>query len=579
MRKSFFPGSFGILMSLAAVSAVAAQTTVPAPTFYPPPGTYQSRLQVSIFGTAATTLPPFGTQGYYTTDGSTPTLTHGNPYFGAITVNASETIKAIVFTSNNQVSPVSSASYVINLPAESALPAGEWTPEGPSSSSSVSCGGPGSGGNPGNYGKMGVPSASNIPGSRVGGFNWTDDNGNLWLFGGSGYDSVTCGAERNDLWMFDISTREWTWMGGSSTPTQVQLSTGIFGDPGVYGTLGLFAAANVPGSRDHGVTWTDHSRNFWLMGGEGFDASGTFGALNDVWEYKPSAHQWAWMAGSKYVNQGAYFNSFGVFHSGNTPGARYGAVSFTDSSGNLWLFGGYGYDAVSTEGYLCDLWEFNPSTRQWAWMGGSHYANQPGTYNRLGVPSLGGHPGGREGQMGWVGSDGNFWLFGGYGYPGWGGGPVAMNDLWEFNPGTLHWTWISGYQNPGTYGSPTTGYQVFNIFGQQGVYGELTVPDPGNSPGGRGNGSTWTDRDGNLWLYGGEGYDAVGTGGYLNDMWSSSLPPASGPGWAAKTWPTALVTTPVLTPALWPEPAVGRTSPAISGSSPEATFLVLTTSS
>lgn len=521
MRKPTFPVCFGILMSLAVVSTTAAQTsTLPAPTSWPPPGSYQARLQVSLFDTAG----PTGLGGtltfVYTTDGSTPSLTHGTGYQGAITVNGSETIKAIAISDQNSsdVSPVYTASYVIHLPAESPLPAGQWTSQGPTSPG-VSCGGPGSSGSPGTYGKMGVPAATNVPSSRYGGFHWTDDNGNLWLFGGSGYDSVTCGFELNDLWMFNISTQEWTWVGGSSAPTQILTSSGNQGDAGVYGTLGAFAAANMPGSRDEGVTWTDHSGNFWLMGGEGFDASGTYGSLNDVWEYKPSTHQWAWMAGSKYVNERAYFNSFGVFHSGNTPGARYGAVSFTDSSGNLWLFGGYGYDAVSTQGELCDLWEFNPSTRQWAWMGGSHYANQPGTYNTLDVASQGGHPGGRAFQMGWVGSDGHFWLFGGYGYPGWGGGPVAMNDLWEFNPSTLNWTWISGYDGPGTYGTVTTGYQVFNIFGQPGVYGTLDVPDPGNTPGGRGRGSAWTDTDGNLWLYGGEGYDSVGTGGYLNDMW------------------------------------------------------------
>ena len=48
-----------------------------------------------------------------------------------------------------------------------------------------------------------------------------------------------------------------------------------------------------------------------------------------------------------------------------------GASSWTDSSGNLWLFGGYGVDANGLESGLNDLWEFNPSTNEWAWMGGA----------------------------------------------------------------------------------------------------------------------------------------------------------------------------------------------------------------
>jgi hypothetical protein len=31
----------------------------------------------------------------------------------------------------------------------------------------------------------------------------------------------------------------------------------------------------------------DSSGNFWLFGGNGLDASGTLGYLNDVWEYQP----------------------------------------------------------------------------------------------------------------------------------------------------------------------------------------------------------------------------------------------------------------------------------------------------
>jgi N-acetylneuraminic acid mutarotase len=535
MRKSIFPFNFGILMSLAVVSMAAAQTTIPAPTIYPPSGTYQSRLQVSLFESASGN----NTEVYYTTDGSTPSptnrttyqgaLTVDGPYIGAITVNGSVTLKAIAYDfATDTSSTVTSVTYVIKLPAESPLPVGDWTSQGPTGPPGVNCGGPGSGGDPGSFGKMGVPTATNIPSSRTGGSNWTDDNGNLWLFGGHGYDSVTCDVELNDLWMFNISTQEWTWMGGSSAPTNDQIGGGETGDAGVYGTLGEFAAANMPGSRNSGVSWTDRSGNLWLFGGEGLDSAGTYGSLNDVWEYNPSTHQWAWMAGSKYVNERAYFDSFGVFHSGNTPGARYGAVSFTDSGGNFWLFGGDGYDAVSNEGYLCDIWEFNPSTRQWAWMGGSHYANELGTYNTLGVSSQGGHPGGRSSMVGWVDNDGNFWIFGGFGDPGWenpdggppgSGGAVALNDLWKFNTETLNWTWMSGYDGPGTWGTFTTGYQVFNYYGMPGVYGTLDVPDPGNNPGSRGLGSAWTDEDGNLWLYGGEGFDAVGQGGYVDDTW------------------------------------------------------------
>jgi len=40
------------------------------------------------------------------------------------------------------------------------------------------------------------------------------------------------------------------------------------------------------------------------------------------------------------------------------PGARQDAVSWTDSAGNLWLFGGYGVDSLGNTGNHNDLWKF-----------------------------------------------------------------------------------------------------------------------------------------------------------------------------------------------------------------------------
>jgi hypothetical protein len=40
------------------------------------------------------------------------------------------------------------------------------------------------------YGTLGTPAAKNMPGNRSAAVSWTDNNGNLWLFGGDGADSV-----------------------------------------------------------------------------------------------------------------------------------------------------------------------------------------------------------------------------------------------------------------------------------------------------------------------------------------------------------------------------------------------------
>ena len=60
----------------------------------------------------------------------------------------------------------------------------------------------GSYGQPGVYGTQGVTAASNVPGARDSAVSWMDRSGNLWLFGGSGYDSMGALVDLNDLWRY-----------------------------------------------------------------------------------------------------------------------------------------------------------------------------------------------------------------------------------------------------------------------------------------------------------------------------------------------------------------------------------------
>lgn len=499
--------SFQFGLPIAAVNARAA-----APYFTPASGTYAYNLEVAI-----NNVTPH-LEIIYTTDGTDPSRNNGTVYRGSIPLTGSAAVKAITIDNRAEEPPpqyadslISTAEYVINLPDESSLPTGQWAWEDGGTS--------GEGctpelGAPAVYGTLGIPAEGNSPGARVPSANWIDKSGNLWIFGGPTVISppAICPVT-DDVWMFNISTKEWTWMAGSNAYPNNSL-------PAVYGTKGKFAPGNTPGSRSNAAFWTDRAGYFWLFGGSGYTSASSFGFLNDLWEFNPSTRQWAWIAGSNIPNQLGSYGALHVASSANAPGGRLASVGWTDLNNNLWLFGGWTGDPSGKLGDINDVWEFDMSARQWIWMGGRKVINQYGNYGTHLVPSTTNIPGARDSAMVWVDAQGKFWLFGGNGLgaPGYSGG--VMNDLWEFNPTTLAWTWASGSADGGTYPSPppTSGITPGPL-GQVGVYDRLTVPDPGNTPGSRTGAATWTDTQGNLWLFGGQGWDSAGNSNYLDDLW------------------------------------------------------------
>jgi len=379
------------------------------------------------------------------------------------------------------------------------------------------------GGQPGVYGNPGQAAPGNVPGGRELAMSWSDSNGNLWLFGGWGYDANDALGSLNDLWMFSTSTNEWTWISGSSTiPSGCDLQTWAnCGQPGVYGKQGTPAPGNTPGGRQMAATWVDGSGNLWLFGGGyGYDANGNVGSLNDLWEFNPSTAEWTWVGGNstmscafwdRCASQGVY-GALGTHAAGNIPPGRMGASTWADGSGNLWLFGGSGYYASDADGWpwcsMNDLWKFDLATKEWTWMGGSIGGNgSQGVYGILGVPAAGNIPLTRGSAASWTGSNGNFWLFGGFDGNNyyW---HTSMNDLWEFFPSTNEWVWLEGLGS------------VTSDLAHKGIYGSLGVPVASNIPGGRKWEANWTDASGNFWLFGGVGSNCCGgTTIILNDLW------------------------------------------------------------
>jgi hypothetical protein len=274
-------------------------------------------------------------------------------------------------------------------------------------------------------------------------------------------------------------------MGGSNTG----------GQSGTYGTEFQFNAANIPGDREGAVTWTVNGK-FWLFGGQlGPDT------FNDLWVFDPSQGangEWAWMGGSNTVQPLLVNFGSGNILVGNgvpgtygteykygptyAPGSRFGASSWTDSKGRLWLFGGAPYYDSLENGELNadfnDLWVFDPAegaNGEWAWMGGSQSAcvncdNQAvaGTEYQFGPTNL---PGQRDSAVSWTDKSGRFWLADGESWGFFNEGSQYPYDLWVFDPTQGQhgeWAWMGSSPSYGAY-----------------------------SP------ATWTDPDGSFWLFGG----------------------------------------------------------------------------
>jgi len=405
-------------------------------------------------------------------------------------------------------------------------------------------------------------SNSNTPGGRDFAMAWTDKNGNRWLFGGLGLEVTHQNTDGvpgylNDMWVWPTNPSSgqddgW-WIPGAWIPANLPIvldnvagtysadttTLQLKGLGASYGTQGTgtscaFPATSctVPGARWGGITWTDATGNLWMFGGQGV-ASDQFGLLSDVWEFDltsgPCSYdsatgtgtftkcQWIWRGGSNLANQ---------FNSATAPGGRWGAASYRDSAGNVWMFGGQGYDSASQIGLLNDLWKYNMATNAWTLVSGGTTGNQNGAYPAsAGTGGAGFAPGGRQTAVLWVDLSGNIWLFGGFGLDSKGTsgstGPGSLqigsvlNDLWKFDPVAGQWTWVSGSNLANQNG----------VYGTQGISNATTNAAATNVPGSRWGSMGWVNPDGNLFLFGGFGYGSQGSQptGFLNDVWEYQL--------------------------------------------------------
>ncbi len=257
------------------------------------------------------------------------------------------------------------------------------------------------------------------PGGRNAPATWVDKENNLWLFGGTGYAKATTRAVLNDLWMYNIATNTWTFQGGDS----------VVRAAGRYG-----AAPQWPGARTGVILWQDDQGIVWLFGGSGHTTSSvtsTAGPLNDFWKFDPATKTMTFIGGSTTPGAATSYGIKGDTALSNNPGARFSAASWVDANGKFWLYSGA---RTGTDRYT-DMWRYDPDIDRWAWLEGFNSNEMNGVYGARAVQSDDVYPGSRYPGSWWTDRDGNFWLFGGYGYGATGRtATTSVNDLWKFAP-------------------------------------------------------------------------------------------------------------------------------------------------
>ena len=232
-----------------------------------------------------------------------------------------------------------------------------------------------------------------------------------------------------------------------------------------------------PKPRYGAVSWKDSSGNAYVFGGY----NGNY--LNDLWRFNGTS--WSPVT-----------NTDGGL---GTPSARYGAVSWKDSSGNDYVFGGN-----NSASYLNDLWKFN----------GTSWSE---------VTNAGTPPSVRAAAVAWKDSSGNAYVFGGY------NGTFFLNDLWMFNgtswsPVTIAGTrpsvrsgavaWTNNAGNTYIFGGyNSTSYYLNDLWMFNGTsWSEVT--NAGTPSSVRAGAVAWKDSSGNAYIFG--GYNGIS---YLNDLW------------------------------------------------------------
>lgn len=203
-----------------------------------------------------------------------------------------------------------------------------------------------------------------------------------------------------------------------------------------------------------------------------------------------SQGQWVWVSGDSSSNGLPVYGQKNIPNINNYPRAAYGGSEWTDTAGNLYVYGGTQNGLSSSYG---DMWLYIPDDKTWTWVtGNGNVGIQAPVFGTKGLSSANNTPGTvthNNGQT-WVDKFNNLWLYNG--------------NMWKFNPLVKEWTWMQGN------GTLSPAY-----------YGIKKKSSPANNPGKRNETScTWVDKDDKFWMFGGQTKNDLWKYDYNDNEWT-----------------------------------------------------------
>ena len=195
------------------------------------------------------------------------------------------------------------------------------------------------------HGIQGIPAPTNDPGSRIVYAHWKDAADDFWFMNGS---TVFGSAEdHNDVWKYNHTTNEWTWMAGPQAANE----------QGSYNTFCNSSTGDHPAARSEDkAVYKDSNNRVWMYGGTTANSNDNF---NDLWVFSPDSLQYKWIHGTNSINQAGVYGQLNVPSPLNIPHSRDGAILFGDSLCNIFLYGGITRHPTGT---FNDVWKFSPDT-------------------------------------------------------------------------------------------------------------------------------------------------------------------------------------------------------------------------